>query len=370
MKQKMLLFKPIKCLCKKIVLNFLLLAGAIFVVIILAELIGQTVVPVSYHYWEFSDDFGHTFIKNLSVINKNVKYVNYSVEIKTDSHGFRNVEVPYKKGIKTKRVMVIGDSITASVGVQEEAMYTSVLSKKLNKNSSITWEVLNQGIEDWGTDNEYIYFSKEGYKYKPDIVILQFIYNDFSGVVLSNVTRIVNGEIIVEEKFPHKSTFKKLLLFLNGKSWLYRLAAEVYESLNINARKQFIFFSEETFDKFPNALNETLLLITKMGERVKNNGGLFFVLLVPDHRIANGVHYLFWNNLFHRNFLPREELQKKITALKIGLEKNNVEYIDTGFINDSKDFIALNDGHFSIQGSQKVGDIIYKKIINITTQTS
>ena len=150
--------------CKPIFLNSLLVLFSFFVGLVLMELLVQATVPVSYHHWEFNEDFGHTFMKNLSFLNRNVKYVNYSVDIKTDSQGFRNKEVPYEKQMHSKRIMVLGDSMTASVSVPSDNMYTHVLFENLNNLSPFTWEVVNRGVEDWGTDKEYIYFIKEGNK--------------------------------------------------------------------------------------------------------------------------------------------------------------------------------------------------------------
>jgi lysophospholipase L1-like esterase len=100
----------------------------------------------------------------------------------TNSYGFRDIEYPIKKNQNTKRVMIIGDSVTEGFGLYEYERYSELLEFKLNnlKNSSINYEVWNLGVGGTSFEN-YLNILKYNYiNYSPDIVIIGFTENDYS----------------------------------------------------------------------------------------------------------------------------------------------------------------------------------------------
>ena len=95
------------------------------------------------------------------------------VRVEYNSLGFRDTEHSIVKPKGHKRVVVIGDSFTAAVEVNFEDTFGSVLSSLLNEGSREKWEVINLGVEDFGTAQERLALDLYGLAYEPDVVVHQ-----------------------------------------------------------------------------------------------------------------------------------------------------------------------------------------------------
>lgn len=70
----------------------------------------------------------------------------------------------------TCRILVLGDSFTWGFGVDDEERFSNRLQMLLGSSC----EVLNAGVTGYGTDQEMLFFRREGRRYNPDIVLLEF----------------------------------------------------------------------------------------------------------------------------------------------------------------------------------------------------
>ncbi|MHC4269621.1 MAG: SGNH/GDSL hydrolase family protein [Planctomycetota bacterium] len=103
----------------------------------------------------------------------------YLVHVEFNSLGFRDVEHKIEKPYGVKRIAVIGDSFCESVQVNLTETFYKQLEKLLNRNGNGKWEVLNFGVGDFGTTQEWITLNKYALKYSPDIILHQiFPLND------------------------------------------------------------------------------------------------------------------------------------------------------------------------------------------------
>jgi SGNH hydrolase-like domain, acetyltransferase AlgX len=103
------------------------------------------------------------------------------VLFQTNSHGLRGPESSYEKPNHVVRVLLLGDSFTEAGTVAEEDSLRAVLEHRLNEEGCAHHEVLNGGTSGYSTDQEYLFFEKEGYRYEPDVVVLLFFSNDLQG---------------------------------------------------------------------------------------------------------------------------------------------------------------------------------------------
>lgn len=95
-----------------------------------------------------------------------------------NSKGLRDREYSYEKPAGTRRMLVLGDSMTWGLGVGDDQIFTEVLERKLERETP-KWEVINAGVSGWGTDQEYLFLKEEGFKYEPDIVmVVYYLVND------------------------------------------------------------------------------------------------------------------------------------------------------------------------------------------------
>lgn len=71
-------------------------------------------------------------------------------------------------------VVVLGDSFTFGIGVQDDEVYSALLRSGLGE----PWVVVNAGMSGWGIDAHAKWYLTQGEAYDPDVVIVQFTAND------------------------------------------------------------------------------------------------------------------------------------------------------------------------------------------------
>jgi hypothetical protein len=113
-----------------------------------------------------------------------VQTPDFDVIFKTNSHGLRGPEVAYAKPPGTRRVLLLGDSFTEGFYVNEAATLRAVLERALDATGQGRCEVINGGTSAYSTDQEYLLYKLDGYRYDADVVVLLFYYNDLLNNVL------------------------------------------------------------------------------------------------------------------------------------------------------------------------------------------
>lgn len=97
-----------------------------------------------------------------------------TVRYKHNSAGFRDVDHAVEKPVGIKRIVVVGDSVTEGYGVEEK----SVFSRRIQSHLGDQFEVITIAAGGLNTPQEVHLFEQEGLRYKPDMVILNFVLND------------------------------------------------------------------------------------------------------------------------------------------------------------------------------------------------
>lgn len=97
----------------------------------------------------------------------------------TNRHGFRDIERRIEKPQGVKRVIVLGDSVVAGAGLRN---LDDTISRQLEERvKDRDVEVLNFGISGYCTLAEVELFRTRGLAFKPDLVVLVFVSNDYIG---------------------------------------------------------------------------------------------------------------------------------------------------------------------------------------------
>jgi lysophospholipase L1-like esterase len=102
-------------------------------------------------------------------------------KLSVNSKGFRGKEFSEEKKSGTFRIMALGDSCTLGVGVADDETYASVLANIVNKNAGYSrkYEVINAGVAGYSSLQGLRYLKAELIKYKPDVITVQFGFNDY-----------------------------------------------------------------------------------------------------------------------------------------------------------------------------------------------
>jgi len=96
-------------------------------------------------------------------------YVDYSI----NSKGFRDKEISIDKPLGEFRIVALGESTVFGEGINYGKRFTEIIQNSLDN-----VEVINMGVWGFGADQSLLLLEKEGFKFKPDAVIL-FVIQDF-----------------------------------------------------------------------------------------------------------------------------------------------------------------------------------------------
>jgi lysophospholipase L1-like esterase len=99
------------------------------------------------------------------------------VDFATNSKGLRDREFTYASTPGKLRILMLGDSITVGWGVPVQDTFAKRI-ERMYADRGIDAEVINTGVGNYNTIQEVEFFLTEGRKYQPDIVVLNFTFND------------------------------------------------------------------------------------------------------------------------------------------------------------------------------------------------
>ena len=123
------------------------------------------------------------------------------VQFDTNSKGLRDREFSYEKPPGRLRIMMLGDLFTVGWGAKFDETFPKRI-ERMYADRGIQAEAINTGVGNYNTIQEVEYYLREGYKYNPDIVVLNFTFNDAEPVPVSSppptILRICYSCIFVE----------------------------------------------------------------------------------------------------------------------------------------------------------------------------
>lgn len=245
-----------------------------------------------------------------------------------NSLGLRDREYSYDKPADTYRILVIGDSVTFGFGVRLEETYSKRLEKMLNDKYGAQgrrYEVISAGVGNYNTTQELAFLKLEGYKYKPDFVLLHYYINDAEPTQKE------------EENFLTRNSIS--LIFL--KAMTYRLKAYY------NPEKQFVPFYRSTFEGPRWDQHEKTLL--SFDSTVREMGTELGILITPE------LHQL--------DPYPFADIHEKLRAL---FEIRGRKVIDaTEALKREKPetlWNAMDDQHPNAKGHKIIAEYLFEKL--------
>ena len=130
--------------------------------------------PITYDIFDYDREKAFQLKKNYSGLFVEVPFA-------TNSFGYRSPEIALEKPENTKRVLVLGDSISFGHKVMDNETYSYFLEETLSQNfgEDISIEIINTAAPANSPYQEY-YDLERGLKFDPDAIILQLTLNDIS----------------------------------------------------------------------------------------------------------------------------------------------------------------------------------------------
>ena len=341
------------------------------------------------------DTYGVSFVPGSEGWNTSLRG-EYSVYVKINSKGMRDVEHEYSKKPGVTRILVLGDSMTAAIQVPLADTFVKVLEERLQDAFPTSrFEVVNAGIIGYGTTNELLFFRDEGYRYEPDIVLLVFFTgNDVTDNVLAPLFELKDGTLT---ELPARYPSTRLLApwerpggflrnarnFLYTHSRLYSVSIEllVYSAVQrwpplldwlVNAgmvevtRPAMNLGNIYAFlDPPPEAWTMTEALIMDLKRQVETHGGRLVVAILPDESEVDEKR---WQAVLESYPELRERqaqvLERPTERIARFLEDQDVDYVQLApalrrCATESEDSLYYcYDGHFTPLAHRVVGQTI------------
>jgi len=102
----------------------------------------------------------------------------YGTPVRINSLGFRGKEYAVQKDGNVFRIVVLGDSVTFGVGVDDAAVFTRRMEDLLRQRRPSAVEVINLGVVGYDLDQELAILRAKGLSLMPDLVIVGVTLND------------------------------------------------------------------------------------------------------------------------------------------------------------------------------------------------
>jgi len=217
-----------------------------------------------------------------------------SIRLRFNRDGFRGPDRPFEKPPDTRRVAVVGDSMTVAVATAEERTMVADLERRLAAAfPDEAWEVMNFGVSSASTGQELVLYRELVWRYQPDVVVLAFfVGNDLADNSrrLTGARRIYfdldeNGGI---RQLPYTAAASGLSVWLNQHSRLYvwyRIARtrtrERLRELAGRLPSRFQVFNTSGDDDRDHAWELTRRLIAEFHTQVTAHGSQFVVAVIP-----------------------------------------------------------------------------------------
>ncbi|MBI3034769.1 SGNH/GDSL hydrolase family protein [Candidatus Woesearchaeota archaeon] len=292
---------------------------------VLLELVIRAVLPEEVKY---------NFIPGQKDFNK--KYVSLNRE------GYRDREYPHYKGESAIRIVGLGDSFAFGVGVKNaNDTYLKKLESLLNKNSkNMTYEVLNFGKPGIDTAYEIKILKNEALRYKPDIIVIGYVLNDFNDGEAGNREK-TNAYAIWFDIYMQRSSY---LYYFGNKGISRALEILGIKKSYYNTIKG--LFSSETSRQFNKLYFKELKEISN-----ENNATLVLVVFPFIYKLDN---YPF---VGANNFIKEVGTEYGIEVLDL------LPYFQSR--NEEDVIVSKFDPHPNEIGHKIAADAIYEKLIKL-----
>jgi lysophospholipase L1-like esterase len=212
---------------------------------------------------------------------------------KTNNKGFRSdTDINYKKDDGEIRVLSLGDSHTQGYEVNQNETFSDVTETVL-KSKGINCTVINGGVSGFSTAEELLMLENEGYKYKPDYVVLGFYANDFEDNLRTHLFDLKNDSLVIRnrEYIPGVNIQNKLykywlFRFLGEHSYLYGFAFsavwDTYQKIKTNQAvknvKEYAISTQNTSNYSAELMKK---LIARMYNFCRRNGIKLIIVDIP-----------------------------------------------------------------------------------------
>jgi hypothetical protein len=209
--------------------------------------------------------------------------------VRINADGLRDDEVTTDRADGKRRVLFLGDSQVFGDGVSSEETFVQQLEAHASG-----LQALNAGVIGYGTDQQLLYFERNGTHYRPDTTIVCLNAYDLRDNISSRVRsgyikplfNLARGRLeLVNVPISKGSLLDQSQRILTTQSYLYTLVEQTLLRRGLSAddggrtaAAAEVFPPEKQMNT---ALDITAALLARLGSSVRSRGGMLAVVFLP-----------------------------------------------------------------------------------------
>jgi lysophospholipase L1-like esterase len=196
------------------------------------------------------------------------------VPFSINSRGFRDQEYSEEKPADVFRIVMLGDSTTVGWGVPADQTVAKIMERRLNQSrvpGCHRFEVINAGVGNYGTVQEYNHYLTYDRAFHPDLVILEYFIND-------------------PEPVPRERN-----VFLLGQSYLLAFAVSRFDGIlrRAGARPNWKEYYAGLYNEDRAGLQACKKALAQLAAATTADGGKLLVAILPElHEINDGYPFI------------------------------------------------------------------------------
>ncbi len=325
-----------------------------------------------------------------------------NAKIQINSEGLRDNEHSLIKKKNTFRIAVLGDSFAEARAVNIKETFWFKLKDNLKncKNTKFSnTEIINFGVSEYGTTQQFLTLKHYVWKYDPDLILLAF----FSGNDIADNSKKLslkkykpfflynNGALVIDNSFKNTNSYKllssihgQIFIKISNYSRLAQLFREVYVQNYFKSIKKNVVKKTGIIDQgldlsnlynpinkeWANAWLITEKIIELINNEILRKNKEFIVVSVsnpiqvhPDqdfinkYKNKNNINNIDYADTRLENFLNKNDIKYINTAKQLRVEALEQNVYFHGFENTK-----LGTGHWNKLGHSKASKLISSQI--------
>lgn len=287
----------------------------------------------------------------------------YDTAFRVNGIGLREDREFAPKATDTTRILVVGDSFTAGVGVERSEAFEAILEAALQGELAPRGvQVIAGGVPSYSTREAAIYLKREGLRLEPDLVLLAFfVGNDIVDNARSTRNTVVNGDLTSGEP-PSGVLPLWVRALLSRHSHLYhlvwpyqrRVLGDDKQERESGVRSIRVFARDE--QAAAKEWRATDRWVARFGRVARSHGIPFAMMVIPERLQLDAKA---WEGTVDRLGVARDAYDARQPARMVSraLGGWGVPVLDLADAMRA-DLYLPQDGHWTVQGNQVAAEQI------------
>jgi len=243
-------------------------------------------------FCRFDPELGWAPLQNITALQKKG---DLSGLVHQNKYGLRGPDdMQLNKTAGRRRVLVLGDSYAWGYGVNQTELFSAPKVHGTND------EILNFGVSGYGTDQEYLFYQRDGINFVVDEVVVAF--NPYNNVAhnlapkqygyLKPYFTLENQQLILHTEHVRKSRLRSVFSSLNHYSRVWNLLREVGRVLgdslerrrgpkSIAEARQAEYGPEDVSERDRVGVDLTVAILKKLKDAASAQKADFYVIFIP-----------------------------------------------------------------------------------------